>query len=177
MDATGTTGEPHHDIPSPPPQPPDEPGATGPYVADPFVYDAPPADPGELAPGWKSLFIAGWVGVLIGFGCIWQAARVVGVAPWWLGPETDPRLFLVIALPFIAPVITIAVAAAGSRWAVYAGLVAGVTSMAIALGDLADYPGLAAGEAVIGLAGLLITVACFGGRFRQPDDADGSAGL
>lgn len=170
MEATDTTGQPQHDIPSPPlPPAADEPVAAGPYVANPFEYERPPLGPGRLAPGWKSLFLLGWVGVLVGFGCIWQAGRVAGIAPWWLGPETNPRLFLVIALPFIPALITIALAAAGSRFAVHVGVVAGLASMSISLGDLSDHPGLATGEAAIGLAGLLISVACFAGRLRRPD--------
>lgn len=168
-------GEPLHDIPVPPTsdaldlsRAESTDPVVGPYVANPFVYEPPALGPGQLAAGWKALFIAGWVGVLVGFGCIWQAGRVAGIAPWWLGPETNPRFFLIIALPFLAPLVAIAVASSGSRWAVYVGVTAGLASASISLGDLGDYPGLAAGEAAIGLAGLLVSVACFAGRMTKP---------
>ncbi len=170
-------GELQHDIPVPPPTSPldssraeSQDPVVGPYVANPFVYEPPTLGPGQLAAGWKSLFIAGWVGVLVGFGCIWQAGRVAGIAPWWLGPETNPRFFLIIALPFLAPLLAIAVASSGSRWAVYVGIAAGFASVSVALGDVGDYPGLAAGEAAIGIAGLFVSVACFAGRMRRPPE-------
>ena len=157
-----------HDIPAPPAATPDTPVVAGPFVANPFEYEVPPLRPGQLADGWRSLFIAGWAGVFVGFGCMWQAGRVAGIAPWWLGPQTNPRSLLLIALPFVPPLVTIGFALAKSRWAVYVGLLAGLVSMAIALGDL-EYPGLAVAEAAVGLAGFVISVACLGGRMRHPD--------
>jgi len=113
-------------------------------------------------------FIAGWVGVIIGLGAIWQACRVGGIAPWWLGPETNPRFFLVIALPFIPPIIAIVAASTGMRYACHIGIVAGLLVAAVALGDL-DHPGLALVEACVGFAGVLISVACLGGRMRAAE--------
>src|SRR3954447_12042405 len=119
--------------------------------------------PGQLAPGWRTTFIAGWVGVIAALGAIWQACRVGGIAPWWLGPETNPRFLLVVALPFIPPIIAIIAASTGMGYACHIGIVAGVLVAAVALGDL-DHPGLALVEACVGLAGMLISVACLGGR-------------
>ncbi len=162
------TPQPAHEIPPPPSVAETAGRAVGePIIANPFEYEAPPLQPGQLAPGWKTVFITGWVLVLAGFGCIWQAGRVAGIAPWWLGPESDQRLFLVIALPFVAPLIAVLMAAANLRAAVYFGLVAGVASTTVALGDL-EYPGLALGEVAIGLSGLLVSIACLVGRMRQP---------
>lgn len=167
----------HHDIPLPPPPPV---GADGvvvapsePAVANPFLSEPEPLRPGQLAPGWHSLFIAGWVGVLVGFGCIWQAGRVAGIAPWWLGPETNPRFIGLIILPFIAPLVSIAAALTRSKFAVHIGIVAGLGATAIALGDL-HFPGLAIVEAIIGIAGLLISLACLGGRMRDPNRVAGT---
>jgi hypothetical protein len=166
--SAGTTGESQHDIPAPPPAPADAAIVAGPFVANPFEYEDAPPRPGQLSNGWRSLFLAGWVGVLIGFGCIWQAGRVAGIAPWWLGPETNPRSVLLIGMPFAPPLVAIAGAIARSRWAVHVGVIAAVASTAIAIGDV-EYPGLALVEAAIGVAGLLISVACFAGRMRHPD--------
>ena len=110
--------------------------------------------------------------MLGGFGALWQAGRIAGIAPWWLGPETNPRLVLVIAVPFIAPLITVVVAVIGRTWACYCGIVAGVVSASMALGDL-HFPGLAVVDAIIGLCGVMLSVACLGGRMRAaPDTTD-----
>jgi len=131
----------------------------------------PPLQPGQLSPGWRLLFIAGWVGVLGGFGAVWYAGRVAGIAPWWLGPETDPRNVFIVAVPFVAPMIAIVIGVMGRKWTCHFGVVAGVISASIALGDL-HFPGLAVVDALIGLCGILLSVACFGGRMRPaPDDA------
>ncbi|MEO7397816.1 MAG: hypothetical protein ABIW84_04560, partial [Ilumatobacteraceae bacterium] len=137
IDVPGDGNALRHDIPAPP-FPPDvipvDRVALGApvdpsVVANPFRSEPAPLAPGQLAPGWKKLFIAGWVGVIAGFGCMWQAARVAGLAPWWLGPETDPRAFVLIALPFVAPVAAVSFAAAQSRFAVFVGVAAGLVSM------------------------------------------------
>lgn len=123
----------------------------------------PPLRPGQLTPGWKVTFVAGWVGVMAAFGAVAQAGRIAGISPWWLGPETDPRFFLIIGLPFVGPVIAILAAIRGLRSTCYIGIAASVGSMAIAWGDR-EYSKLALVELVIGLAGLLVSVACLGGR-------------
>jgi len=118
------------------------------------------------------IFIAGWVGVLGGFGAVWYAGRIAGIAPWWLGPETDPRFVLVIAAPFVAPLIAVVAGVMGRKWVCHYGIVAGVISASIALGDL-HFPGLAVVDAIIGLCGVLISIACLGGRMRPaPDDTN-----
>jgi hypothetical protein len=111
------------------------------------------------------VFIAGWVGVMGGFGAVWQATRIAGIAPWWLGPETNMRSVVVIALPFLAPLIAAAAGVTGLRWACHIGMAASVATAAFALGDL-HFPGLAVVEALLGVCGLLISIACLGGRMR-----------
>ena len=133
--------------------------------AGPSPWAPPPLRPGQLSPGWRMVFIAGWVGVMGGFGAVWQATRVAGIAPWWLGPETNMRSVFVIALPFLAPLIAAAAGVAGVRFACYIGMAASVATAAFALGDL-HFPGLAVVEALLGACGLLISVACLGGRMR-----------
>jgi len=136
---------------------------TAPSAPDPWA--GPPLRPGQLSPGWRLTFIAGWVGVLAGFGAIWQAGRIAGIAPWWLGPETDLKPLFVIALPFVAPLIAVVAGFVGSRWACLVGIGAAVITAAFALGDL-HFPGLATVDAMIGICGLMVSVACLGGRMR-----------
>jgi hypothetical protein len=135
-------------------------------------WAAPPLQPGQLSPGWRLTFIAGWVGVLAGFGALWQAGRIAGIAPWWLGPETDLEPLFVVALPFVAPLVAVVSGLVGSRWACFVGIGASVVTAAFALGDL-HYPGLAVVDAIIGICGLMVSVACLGGRMRPvPAEAD-----
>jgi hypothetical protein len=148
-------------------------------VIEPPVHEHHPAEqppvavrpaqnkPGQLTHGWKSVFIGGWVAVMAGFGAIAQGGRIGGISPWWLGPESEPKPFFVIALPFLAPVIVISLAWIGSRFCCYVGIVAALATAAVGLGDL-RWPGLAIAEAVIGAAALAISCACLGGRFRRP---------
>jgi len=110
-------------------------------------------------------FIAGWVGVLAGFGAVWYAGRIAGIAPWWLGPETNPRFVLITAIPFAAPFVALLAGANGYKSCCYIGLAAGLISASVSLGDL-HFPGLAVVEAIIGLCGISISVACLGGRMR-----------
>src|SRR5687767_4938841 len=77
MDTLGPP--PEHVAPPPPPPPPQPPSPQE-------TWTPPPLKPGQLAPSWRLVFIGGWVGVIAGFGAIWQAGRIAGIAPWWLGP-------------------------------------------------------------------------------------------
>jgi hypothetical protein len=131
----------------------------------PNPWTPPPLRPGQLSPGWRMVFIVGWVGVMGGFGAVWQATRVAGIAPWWLGPETNMRSVFVIALPFLAPLLAAAAGMAALRGACSVGIAASLVTAAFALGDL-HFPGLAVVEALLGICGLLISVACLGGRMR-----------
>ena len=148
--------------PLPPPPPVSAPAAT-PGLVDP--WSPPPLQPGQLSPGWRIAFIAGWVGVMGGFGAVWQATRIGGIAPWWLGPDTDMRSVFVVALPFLAPLLVVAAGVVGLRIACYLGIVASLVTASFALGDL-HFPGLAVVEALLGVCGLLISVAGLGGRMR-----------
>jgi hypothetical protein len=123
--------------------------------------------PGQLTSGWKSVFIGGWVAVMAGFGAIAQGGRIAGISPWWLGPESDPKIFYIIAVPFLAPVVVISLAAMGNRFSCFVGILAAIGTAAISLGDL-RWPGLAIGEATIGVAALAISAACLAGRYRRP---------
>ncbi|MCU1394584.1 MAG: hypothetical protein JWM34_3012 [Ilumatobacteraceae bacterium] len=140
-----------------------------PDVGDPWAPR--PLEPGQLSPGWRLVFIAGWIGVLAGFAALWQAGRLAGIAPWWLGPETNLEPIYVIALPFIAPLIAIVVGFLGSKWSSLVGIGCSLITAAFALGDL-HFPGLAVVDALIGVCGLLISLASLGGRMRAAPVAE-----
>ena len=125
--------------------------------------------PGQLTPAWRTLFIAGWVGVMLGFGAVWQSGRVSGISPWWLGPATNQRLFVIIAIPFVAPALAVLAGIARLRITCYVGIAAAIATAAVALADRSQYPGIAAVESALAAAGLLISIGSFAGRMRRPD--------
>src|SRR4051794_31437666 len=101
--------------------------------APPTSGDAPSTDPegaraapaplqaGQLTPSWRMVFLTGWAAVVAALGSVWYSCRIAGIAPWWLGPETNQRFLLVIIVPFVPPAITIIAAATGSRFACHIG--------------------------------------------------------
>lgn len=123
---------------------------------------------GQLTPGWRTLFIAGWIGVLMGFAAVWQASRIAGTAPWWLGPETDQRNFAIIAIPFAGPVVAVIAGITRLRITCLIGIAAALSTGGIALGEAGRFAGIARVEFVLAAAGLLISVAALGGRMRRP---------
>ncbi len=131
--------------------------------------DPTPLAPGQLTPAWRTLFVAGWIGVMLGFGAVWQSGRASGISPWWLGPATDQRLFVVIALPFVTPTLAVIVAIAKLRITPYVGIVAAIATAAIAAFDRARFPGIATVEFALAAAGLFISLGAFAGRMREPD--------
>jgi hypothetical protein len=146
--------------------------------AQPQNYDLAPAgfysprlqpapNPGQLTPAWRTLFIAGWIGVILGFAAVWQSTRVSGISPWWLGPETNQRIFVIIAIPFVSPVVAVIAGFTKMRIACYVGVVAAFLTGAVALGDRTRFPGIAAVEAALAGAGLLISLGAFAGRMRR----------
>ena len=141
-------------------------------IAPMALYIAPeptPLAPGQLTPAWRTLFVAGWLGVMLGFGAVWQSGRASGISPWWLGPATDQRLFVVIALPFVAPTLAVIAAITKLRITCYVGIVAAIATAAIAAIDRPRFPGMAAVEFALAAAGLLISVGALAGRMREPD--------
>ncbi|HRE03925.1 MAG TPA: hypothetical protein PLV68_21700, partial [Ilumatobacteraceae bacterium] len=146
-----------HAIPLPPPPPAPDPSVTlaDPTVADPFAWTPPPLRAGQLAPSWRTTFLIGWVLVVAALGCMWQVSRQIGLATWWLGPETDQRSWLVIAIPFVGPAATLAAGAWNRTWAVHLGIVVSLITGVIAFGDR-EYPGLMIGEGIVALSALAI---------------------
>ena len=173
METTGQTSPDGGPFAGPPPVP----VGSAPFVPPDTSDPAPaPAEaqllPGVLVGNWRLLFVVGWVGVMAAFGAVAQAGRLAGLSPWWIGPQTNPRNIVVFVAPFVLPVIAVAAALRGFRHTCSVGVVAGLASMAVALGDT-DFPGMALVEGVIGAAGLLVSLACFAGRAVTPPESPG----
>ena len=58
-----------------------------------------PPRPGDLTTTWRTLFAVGWAGVVMGVAAVLKTSRTMGLATWWLGPEADPTIVFVEALP------------------------------------------------------------------------------
>ena len=54
------------------------------------------------------------------------------------------------------------------RWVPYGSAAATLTTLLTAFGDRDRFPGAAVVELALGVAGLLVTVASFAGRYRKP---------
>lgn len=135
--------------------------------------------PGHLLSSWATMFWLGWLLVGCSFGAVWYSSRVTGLSTWWLGPETEPRLFLLNVAPFVAPFTLSFFTLRSARYLPWWGVLGAIVSAGIAAGDLADQPGYAVVEFALAGAGLLISLAAFAGMLRPAaaaaDDAQGPA--
>ena len=125
--------------------------------------------PGHITGGWATTFWIGWLLIACAFGAVWYSSRTTGLSTWWLGPESEPRLFT-SPLPFIAPFVLAFLAIRVTRHLPWFGIGGAVITALIAAGDLADEPKYAAIEFALAGAGLAISVACFAGMLREVTD-------
>ena len=128
----------------------------------------PPLVAGQLTPGWKMVLVCGWVGVILGFACVWKSSWTLGFSTWWLGPQASPRFFGLLVLPFLLPLGMVLLALANVRYAAFAGILAALLTALIGWGDVGRQDKFAAVELALAAAGLLISVACLGGMVRRP---------
>jgi len=126
--------------------------------------------PGHLLPGWATAFWLGWLLVGVSFGAVWYSSRVTGLSTWWLGPETEPRFYLLNVLPFVAPFALAFFALRVARFLPWWGILGALVSAGIAAGDLDDQPRYAIIEFALAGAGLLISSASFAGMLRPAAD-------
>lgn len=107
-----------------------------------------------------------WVAIITALGTVAGASEVVGRQVWWLGDDGRRVPIFVLVLPFIAPLATIVAAANNRRWVCYAACAAALTTLLTAWGDRHRSPGAAVVELGLGIAGALVAVASFAGRYR-----------
>jgi hypothetical protein len=134
-----------------------------------------PLRPGQLEWTWATIVAIAWGLVIAGLVALGVAGRHLGVSPWWLGPETDPQPLPVWVAPFVLPGGALLMAVLNLRRALVVSFAASISCGLVALGDVADSPGVALGEALLGLAALLVTVAATAGIVRRVASADGGS--
>ncbi|MEO6158762.1 MAG: hypothetical protein ABIQ39_14190 [Ilumatobacteraceae bacterium] len=123
--------------------------------------------PGQLTSGWSSLFIVGWVGVVLGFAAVWKSSWTLGFSTWWLGPESDPRFPVILVLPFILPLAMVAAALRNMRYLPFAGMLTAIATALIAWGDVGRQNRFALVEFALAGGGLLVSVAAIAGMVRN----------
>lgn len=117
------------------------------------------------------VLVCGWVGVILGLAAVWKSSWTLGFSTWWLGPESSPRFFGLLILPFVLPLAVVLLALANVRYAALVGIVAALVTGAIGLGDIGRQDKFAVIELALAGAGLLISVASLAGmagRRREP---------
>ncbi len=156
--------------PSPPPPPPSRPAAAERH------RPRLPA-PGELTTTWRVVTALVWAGVFVAFIAVWKTSVELGMTTWWLGPLGDPRPAPIRMLPYVPPTLMVMITLSSSRFVPYAGLAASAVLAAIGAADLSTtqgsaVPRIAVVELAIALAGLLVSIAGFSGRYRPAPDTD-----
>lgn len=144
--------------------------------ATPHVHRrARPLRAGQLEWTWATIVAISWGLVIAGLVALGVAGRHLGVSPWWLGPEADPQPLPVWVTPFVLPGATLVMAVLNLRRTLLVSFAAAISCGLVALGDLADSPGVALGEALLGLAALLVTVAATAGIVRRVTPPEGGS--
>lgn len=138
------------------------------------VHPHRPVRPGQLTTNWSTVFWLAWAGVAGGFAAVWYSSRLTGLATWWLGPETEPRLILVSFVPFLAPLALAISALTHRRWLPWFGILGSLVTAAVAAGDVGRPARYHLVEFLLAAAGFLVSVASFAGMYRAADPA-GSA--
>jgi hypothetical protein len=121
---------------------------------------------GDLLGTWRVVFVVGWVGVLLGYVALWRSSRTMGLATWWLGSMSEPRVVVVQVLPLVVPVLLTVGGLRGIRFLPYLGLVGSVALTAIGTGDLSGFERLAYVQFGLAAAGACISLASFAGMLR-----------
>ena len=131
--------------------------------------DAPPPELPRvrLVTAWARATVIAWIVVMAGLIAVVVSGRNVGKPAWWVGPESNPTLFIVWLAPFLLPLATIVLAFRSSRLVPIVGVAAAVVIAGFAFGDVADSPGVAILEGVIALGALCIALATFAGLERR----------
>jgi len=129
---------------------------------------APPDLPRvRLVAAWAKVTVVAWIIVMAALIAVAVTGRNVGKPAWWIGPESNPKFFMLWFLPFVLPFADIVLAFRASRFVPIVGVVASVAVAGIAAADIAGSPGVALLEGVIALSGLCIALATFAGLERR----------
>ncbi|MFM8644669.1 MAG: hypothetical protein ACKODN_05495 [Actinomycetota bacterium] len=97
-----------------------------------------------------------WVGIAVCQVAVAVTSRNIGKSAWWLGPESNPRFPLVWAVPFLITVAAFVATQRPRKYTIVVHLVCVALLAAVATGDVANSPGVAALQYVV--AGIALPV-------------------
>jgi hypothetical protein len=120
---------------------------------------------------WRVTTAVTWMLVFVAWSGVWKASRDLGVATWWLGPDSAPRPIIVMLLPFIAPVAMVALALNNVRRLPFYGLAASALGVVIGIVDLSYVRRLGIVELAIALAAAAVSIASTSGMYRTGEVA------
>ncbi len=118
----------------------------------------------QLTRTWRNVTALSWLVLGLAVLALAISSRSLGKPTWWLGPESQPRFFLVWATPFVPPLASIIASLRFSRWASQVSIASALALGVVAVFDLQNSPGIATGEFVLAGAGVLISIASLAGR-------------
>jgi hypothetical protein len=132
------------------------------------MVEAPPELPRmRLVSAWAKVAVVSWVVVMAALIATAVTGRNVGKPAWWIGPESNPTVFVVWLAPFVLPFAVIVLAFRASRFVPLAGVAASIVIAGIAAADISRSPGVALLEGIVAFCGLLIAIATFAGLERR----------
>jgi hypothetical protein len=126
--------------------------------------------PGQLTSGWRVATMAAWVLVLVAWTGVWKASRELGIATWWLGPPGQPRALPVLLVPFMAPLLMVALTLNNARRLPWLGLSAAAVAAAVGIVDLSYVRRLGYVEVVVAIAAAAVSIASRTGMYARVTD-------
>ncbi|MFM8906411.1 MAG: hypothetical protein ACKOIZ_02165, partial [Actinomycetota bacterium] len=87
---------------------------------------------------WRRLASISWVGIAVCQVAVAVTSRNIGKSAWWLGPESNPRLPLVWAVPFLITVAAFVATQRPRKYTIVVHLVCVALLAAVATGDVAN---------------------------------------
>lgn len=123
----------------------------------------------HLTRTWRNVTALSWLVLGLAVLALAISSRSLGKPAWWLGPESQPRFFLLWSTPFLPPLASIIASLRFSRWATPVSFVSALALGVVAVFDLQNSPGIAVGEFVLAGAGVLISIASLAGRTAVRD--------
>ena len=113
---------------------------------------------------WRVLATISWIGLLFCQAAVAVTSRNIGKSAWWLGPEGDPQFPLVWFTPFAVIVVALVATQRTRKFTIVIHLVCVALLTAVATGDVADSPGVAALQYVIAAIALLVSFVSLAAR-------------
>jgi hypothetical protein len=113
---------------------------------------------------WRRLASISWVGIAVCQVAVAVTSRNIGKSAWWLGPESNPRFPLVWAVPFLITVVAFVATQRPRKYTIVVHLVCVALLAAVATGDVANSPGVAALQYVVAGIALLVSFVSLAAR-------------